>query len=546
MSDTPGNVVTRYAPSPTGYQHVGGARTALFNWLLARRQGGTYLLRVEDTDLARSTEQAVHQLLDDLHWLGLQWDNAELVVQSERVQVYNAIIDDLMRRELAYKAYETPAELDAMRKEAERHKRQFLYRRRNIPADQAARWKAEGRPHVVRFAMPTREYRFRDEVLGEIVLPAEEAQDFVIRKGDGMPTYHFAVVVDDAAMKITHVLRGQEHVKNTFNHIALQEALGYPRPTYAHLTTIQNPDGSKMGKRDRDKAVRQRAQEWLKSAKKTAADLSGATGLPETQLSAWLGNSKKQLDLPEHAALMPVIGLRDADLPEILVHDFRKNGYLPEALLNFLALLGWSPGGDRERMTLEEMVGLFSLDRVGKSNPKFDRGKLLAFNTEALAAATPERLLAGFKDFLAANPDSPLKRADDAALSRVLAMKKGFRLFREVEEASRFLFVEDAQIVYQPDAVEKVLKKGDGQGLTVLREVRAALEGVTDWTAANLDAAVNRYCEQKGLGLGKVAQPIRVAVSGGTISPPIFESLEMLGRDPTLRRIDRCLQTAGV
>jgi len=230
--------------------------------------------------------------------------------------------------------------------------------------------------------------------------------------------------------------------------------------------------------------------------------------------------------------------------PAFRYADFRRNGYLPEALLNFLALLGWSPGGDRERMTMNELVQLFSLDRVLKSNPKFDRGKLLAFNTEAAAAATPLRLLAAFKDFLAANPDSPLNGADDADLSRVLAMKKGFRLFRDVEESSRFLFVPDDHIEYQADAVDKVLKKNDGQGLNVLRDLQPILASVTDWKAHDLEAAVNRYGEEKGLGLGKIAQPIRVAVSGGTVSPPIFESLEMLGRERTLARIDRCLTGA--
>src|SRR4051812_3098571 len=206
-------VVTRFAPSPTGYLHVGGARTALFSWLLARHHGadGQFLLRIADTDLARSTEQAGMQLLDDLRWLGLHWDNADnLVYQSKRRSAYDKIIAELLARGLAYKAYESRAELDAMRKEAEKQKRMFVYRRREMPAEQLAAFEAENRPHVVRFAMPMREYRFRDDVLEkEIVLPAEEAQDFVIRKEDGMPTYHFAVVVDDAEMGVTHILRGQ-------------------------------------------------------------------------------------------------------------------------------------------------------------------------------------------------------------------------------------------------------------------------------------------------------------------------------------------------
>jgi glutamyl-tRNA synthetase len=535
-------VVTRFAPSPTGYLHVGGARTALFSWLLARHHGGRYLLRIEDTDLARSTGQATTQLLEDLRWLGLHWDNEQLVYQSRRLDVYNRVIADLMSRNLAYEAWETAEELDALRKDAERNKRQFVYRRRDVSPDQVARWMAEGRKAVVRFAMPMKEYRFRDEVLGkDVVLPPEEAQDFVIRKTDGMPTYHFAVVVDDAEMGVTHILRGQEHTKNTFNHIALQEALNYPRPTYGHLPIILNPDNSKMGKRDRDRKIRAQAQNWMKNTKKSVDDLSAACGLASPRLTEWISDSQKQLDLDDQRRVMDAIGMKESDLPEILVHDFRRNGYLPEALLNFLALLGWSPGGDREHMTRDEMVALFSIEGIGKSNAKFDRTKLLAFNTKAAETATPQRLLEAFKDYLSVNPDSPLNGAADAALARLLQMKKGFRLLREVDEASRFLFTPDEQIAYQPDAVEKVLKKGDTPGLTALRELRPILDGVGDWTAPSLEAAVNRYCEQKGLGLGKVAQPLRVAVSGGTVSPPIFESLELLGRERTLRRIARCL-----
>jgi glutamyl/glutaminyl-tRNA synthetase len=542
-------VVTRFEPSPTGYLHVGGARTALFSWLLARHHGagGKYLLRIADTDLARSTEQAATQLLDDLRWLGLHWDNGDnLIYQSKRRDAYDKIIKDLIARGLAYKAYETRAELDAMRKEAERAKKQFVYRRREIPPQQLAAYEAENRPHVVRFAMPVREYRYRDEVLDkEIILPAEEAQDFVIRKEDGMPTYHFAVVVDDAEMGVTHILRGQEHVKNTFNHIALQEALGYPRPTYGHLPIIQNPDESKMGKRDRDKKIRQSAQVWMKTHKKTPADLSAASGLASSRIEEWINDSKQQLDLPEQSAIMKVIGLKDSDLPEILVHDFRKNGYLPEALLNFLALLGWSPGGDRERMSIDEMVQLFAISGIGKANAKFDRAKLLAFNTEAAAAATSERLIAALRDYLSVNPDSPLNQASDQQLAQVLEMKKGFRLLREVDESARFLFVADEQIVYDPDAIEKVLKKNDAQGLAVLRDVREIFLSIPDFTAAALEHAIQHYCEQKQLGLGKVAQPIRVAVSGSTVSPPIFQSLDFLGRERTLARLERCLSAAG-
>jgi glutamyl-tRNA synthetase len=398
----------------------------------------------------------------------------------------------------------------------------------------------------MRFATPVKDYYFDDAVLGPHQgVNATQVQDFVIRKSDGMPTYHFAVVVDDAEMEITHVLRGQEHLLNTVNHIALQEALGYPRPIYAHLPIILNTDGSKMGKRDRDKLIRQRAQNWLKTNKKFATDLSTASTLPVSRLEDWLNDVAKQLDIPEQQQLMRVIGLRDSDLPEILVHDFRKNGYLPEAMLNFLALLGWNPGGDRERMTTDELIQLFTIEGIGKSNAKFNREKLLAFNTEAAASADSGRLVRAFRDYLATNPESPLNRADDAQLAKMLEMKKGFRLLRDVDETSRFLFLSGAEIVYQSDAVQKVLKKGDGQGLTVLRDLKPLLANIADWTHTAIESAINGYGAEKQLGLGKIAQPLRVAVSGGTISPPIFESLEFLGKDKTLARIDRCLSTAG-
>ena len=534
-------VVTRFAPSPTGYLHVGGARTALFSWLLARHFGGEFLLRIEDTDLARSTEQSAAQLLEDLKWLGLQWDNPEPVYQSKRLATYNRIIEDLIARGLAYKAFETREELAALQKEAEQQKRAYLYRRPVVTDAQVRESEVEGRPHVVRFAMPVKDYRFDDAVLGpnQGVGPGQ-VQDFVIRKSDGMPTFHFAVVVDDAEMGVTHVLRGQEHLLNTVNHIALQEALGYPRPVYAHLPVILAPEtGEKLSKRDRDRKIRQRAHEWQKSQKKTPAELASLAGLAEERVADWLANDKKQLDLQEQPGVMKVVGLKETDLPEIMVHDFRKSGYLPEVLNNFLALLGWSPGGDRERMSMDELVQRFNLEGVGKSNAKFNREKLLDFNTKASADATVERLVLAFRDYLEVNPDSPLNAATDEELARLLAMRKGFRVLRDVDEPSRFLFMRDEQIAYEPAAVEKVLKKQDG--FTVLKDLRPLLAATATWTAAALDAAVKQYSEQKQLGLGKVAQPIRVAVSGSTVSPPIFESLEFLGRERTLARIDRCL-----
>jgi glutamyl/glutaminyl-tRNA synthetase len=530
-------MITRFAPSPTGYLHVGGARTALFNWLLARHSGGKFLLRIEDTDQARSTTQAVDQLVDDLRWLGLHWDNAELVFQSKRLHVYNALIDDLLARGLAYKAWETSEELQAQRQQAERAKRQYRYRRPQWTDEQIGKFQSEGRAHVVRFAMPVKDYRFDDAVLGKNQgVGSGEVQDFIIRKSDGMPTYHFGVVVAG----ITHILRGQEHLLNTVNHIALQEALAYPRPIYAHLPVILNTDGSKMSKRDRDKKTRQVAGNWMRPNKKTAADLQALTGVERT--TWWLEDETRQLDLDEQVTVMRALGYSPADLPEILVHDFRSNGYLPQVLLNFLALLGWSPGGDRERMSVPEMVQLFSLESIGKSNAKFNREKLQAFSTEALAAATSDTLVAAMRDYLSVNTNSPLSAATDAQLAEMIKMNAGMRMLREVDEKSGFLFLPDERIVVRPDAAEKVLLKNDRQGLNALQAAKAVLAAVTEWTAEKLEAAIKAHCEATGLALGKIAQPIRVAVSGTMISPPIFHTLEFLGRERSMRRIDRCIE----
>ena len=539
-------IVTRFAPSPTGYLHVGGARTALFNWLLARHHGGSFLLRIEDTDLARSTQQACDQLLEDLKWLGLHWDNAQLVHQSKRLDVYNAVIADLVKRDLAYEAWETSQELDQRRKVAEKAKKDFIYRRPAYTNDQIQQFKAENRTPVIRFAMPVREFGFNDVILGkDVVVGAEQIQDFVIRKTDGMPTYHFAVVVDDAEMGVTHILRGQEHLLNTINHIGLQEALGYARPTYGHLPIIMNTDGSKMGKRDRDKKVRHACLMYIRNQKKTAADLSALCSIPVERLEEWLKKDTMQLDPSEHSLIMPHVNLREADLPEVLIHDFKHNGYLPEILLNFLALLGWNPGGDREHMSIAQLVELFTIEGIGKSNAKFDRAKLLSFNTEMGNQIEPANLVKPMRDYLSVNPESLVNQATDEQLVEMIKMKKGFRTLREIDEPCRCFFLADDQIALDPAAVEKVLKKNDCAGLKALKEARRILGETTNWTHDAMEAAIKAYCEQSGLGLGAVAQPIRVAVSGTTISPPIFHSLQFLGKERSLKRIDRCLEKVG-
>ncbi|MFT3787714.1 MAG: glutamate--tRNA ligase [Tepidisphaeraceae bacterium] len=538
-------VVTRFAPSPTGYLHVGGARTALFNWLLAKHTGGKFLLRIEDTDLARSTEDAVRQLVEDLQWLGLNWDNVELVYQSKRLAVYNKIIDDLIVRGLAYEAWESTEELDELRKAAEKAKRSFRYRKPNYTAEQIANYKAEGRTPIIRFAMPVKEYKFHDVGLQkDVVQSPYEVQDFVIRKADGMPTYHFGVVVDDAEMGVTHVLRGLEHLLNTVNHIALQEALGYPRPVYAHLSVMLNPEsGEKLSKRDRDRRIRKRVQELLRTSKKTVADVASATGLTEERLTHWLNTDTVQLDLSEQPKVMKWCNLKEADLPEVMIHDFRKNGYAPEPLLNFLALQGWSPGGDKEQMSLDEMCQLFSLERVISSNPKFNRDKLKSFTTDYFAKLPQEKVVPMLRD-VAQLSRSRLSGASDSDLLTILKMNQGYRILSEVVEKNEFFYTPDGEIVYDAKAVEKTLKKDDNAGVKALQTVKDALSALTDWTPASIESAVNTVVASTGGNLGKVAQPIRVAVSGTTVSPPIFDTLAFLGKERTLARIDRCISIA--
>jgi glutamyl/glutaminyl-tRNA synthetase len=550
MSDV---VRTRFAPSPTGYLHIGGARTALFNYLLARRLGGKFVLRIEDTDQTRNIPGAERKLLDDLRWLGLEWDEGPEVGgehrpyhQSQRLERYRQHTQRLLDEGHAYYAMETPEELEAMRRAAQREQeRGFRYPRpKQFPSEAEARKaRDEGRPVVVRFKMPQRDFVVKDQILGDVEVAATELSDFVIVKADDWPTYHFAVVIDDADMGITHVLRGQEHLLNTANHMALQEALGYPTPHYAHLPIILNMDGSKMSKREKDKAVRAAVGDALAAGRideQRAIELSGCDG---ATFAAW---RKKKVQF-ESPALERLARKLDVQLPEIDIHDFRASGYLPEVLVNFIALLGWSPGDDREKFTQAELCDAFSVQRISKANAKFDREKLLSFNTVALAEASPERKLKGLRDTLSVvGAQWTLFRAPETKHERLIEVCEGMRTFGDIELKCGALYVlPDDDLKYDDAAIKKVLLKGDSAGVAVLKEIRGELETLTDWTAAALEKLIRDFAEARGLKLGKVAQPLRVAVTGGMISPTIFDTLELLGRERTLARIARALDHVG-
>lgn len=509
----PRAVVTRFAPSPTGHLHAGGARTALFNWALARSQpGGRFLLRMEDTDRARSQAALAESILADLRWLGLDWDGAP-VFQSARTPHYQRAIAELLENDLAYPAFETPEELEAMRGKAQG----FRYRRpqnwdRQTREEALARAEA-GAPHVIRLhlagvlalcgatELPREIFAVEDQVLGTVEFAADALDDFVLQRQDGGVTYHLAVVVDDAAQGVTHVLRGQEHLANTPRHQALQRALNLPRPHYAHLPVIQNPDGSKMSKRDRGKGI--------------AVD----------------------------------------------VEDFRRQGVLPEVLLNFLALLGYSPGEklpdgrDLERFNREHLLRHFSLARVGRGNARFDRSKLAAFNQDSIAALPPA-------DFAAHWTTWCNRYAGEALSARAQAMGEAQRaLFLQalqprsksladltaLDGPGAFALLKTHEFAYGEKAVDKWLLRGaPGEtGLERLRELRPLLAKLSSFDPESIEAAVAGFCEKRGIGLGKAAQPLRVAVTGGASSPPLGLTLAILGQAETIARLDRCIAEVG-
>ena len=528
-----GLVRTRFAPSPSGHLHVGGARTALFCWAYAKGRDGRFILRIEDTDRKRSSEAATAAFVEDLTWLEIHWDEGPFY-QSQRLEDYHAHIERLLDEDRAYRAFETPEQLDAARRAA--GSGGYRYDRAALSLDAATvqQYLDEKRPHVVRFRLPDLEaITFTDVVRGSVEVEAAKVDDFVILKSDGYPTYHFAVVVDDEQMGVTHVIRGQEHLDNTAKHVLLQAALGFRRPTYAHLSLIFNPDGSKMSKRDKDRAVRAAVRE---------KEISQATaGISPERWQWWQSSKNHQLEPAEAQMLATTLGIT---LPEIDVEDFRRAGYLPEVLVNYLALLGWSPGGDVEKFNATYLAEHFDLDRIIKSPAKFDRGKLLAFNLDALQAmraddfrdrllAHGERYHAGFLQNLGADKFAMFAAAN---LARSKTLDDAYR-------SCGFLVAEAGEIVYeQTKAVRKALAGGDPNGYAHLEALRPILEIQNDWSIAALEAVVTRYADEHADGkLGTIAQPLRIAVSGGTVSPAIFDTLAILGRDQVVQRIQRCL-----
>ena len=453
----------RFAPSPTGSLHVGGARTALYNWLFARRHGGTFILRIEDTDVERSRKELTQQILDAMTWLSLSWDEGPFF-QSDRQGLYREASERLLAAGKAYRAFETPEELDAMKKAAEAAGSAFRYdgRGRAVSRGESDRRAASGEKFVVRLRVPDEALVVDDVVQGRTEFPAGALDDFVLVRSDGHPLYHFSVCVDDVAMGITHVIRGVDHLPNAPKHVALFRALGVPSPVFAHLGMILGADGKKLSKRH------------------------GAAG----------------------------------------VEEFRAQGFLPEALVNFLALLGWSPGADRERMTLAEMTSLFALERIGPSPSRFDHEKLLWMNGQVLQEASDARLLELLAPF-------GLPARDAATLSRGIALLRP-RARTLVELAQGLAVYGGDPTAFDPAGLRKF---GRPEGAPVLRELARLFDAVEPFEHAALEGAARALAEEKGLPLGQIAQPARLALTGALASPPLFEMIEVLGREATRRRI---------
>lgn len=539
-------IKTRFAPSPTGYLHIGGARTALFNWLLAKSRGGKFVLRIEDTDQKRNTKTSAEQVMKDLKWLGIEWDegpgreneNAPFY-QSQRKDIYDKHIDKLLDEKKAYYCFDTSEDLEKMRRKARKEKKNFNYSRpEKFPStEDAQKVQQQGKPVTVRFAVPQDEkIIIKDIVRGNVEFEPEQISDFIIRKSDGFPTYNFACVVDDKLMGITHIIRGQEHLMNTPGQQCLwKELFGDDVPSYAHMSVTVSENGGKLSKRERPK----RLCEVIKSKRDSIdlPELARTGGISETELTDFL-DGKSIPDMPHINKMADFMGVK---LPEINVVDFFKSGYIPETMVNFLALLGWNPGDDREVMSVQELVQSFDIKRLTKSNSLFDRKKLLSFNTEHLRRMSEhntDKLLEHLKAYLK-EIGSPVKNGDDETLKRLLKINSGARTLADIERKSRFLFFSDENMEFNPKAVKKVLKKEGALG--ILRIIRGRLAEMEEFSEQEIEDILRNLAAEKKVGLGKVAQPLRVAICGDTISPPIFDSVQMLGMENVLKRIDNTL-----
>ena len=455
----------RFAPSPTGFLHVGGARTAIFNLLHARRHGGTMLLRIEDTDVERSRQHHAEQIVTSLRWLGVEWDEGP-VYQSDRLKRYRERAEELVVAGKAYRCYCTVEELDAERSAAERAGKQWRYsgRCRHIAG-------ASDGPHVIRFAMQPGTIEFHDLIHGDVKFDGDLIDDFVLLRSDGHPTYHLSVVIDDIDMAITHVARGDDHLSNTPKHVVLFRAFGTPVPLFAHLPLILGSDRKRLSKR------------------------TGATSAEE----------------------------------------YREMGIVPEALFNFLTLLGWSPGENREIFTPTEAMQWFDLSDVNKAPAVFDPEKLIWMNGQYLMRMTADQIFPHLVPFLG-DPPRPIEE-----LRAIIELHKmRVRTLRELAEQMAIYFIDDDAIVYDADTVKKHIKGDDlGARLSALHDVLATTE---PFDVPTSEAALRKLAESEGVSAAKLIHPLRLALTGKGASPPIFDVAVVLGKERTLRRLQRLIE----
>jgi len=460
-------VVTRFAPSPTGYLHIGGARTALFNWLFAKHHGGKYLLRIEDTDRARSTQPAIEAILDDLSWLGLDWDG-EVTYQFERATRHAEVAKQMLAEGKAYHCYASPQELDEMR---------AAQKKAGLPMRYDGRWRdrrpadaPSGVAPVIRLRAPqSGKTVIQDAVQGEVTVENAQLDDMILLRADGTPTYMLAVVVDDQDMGVTHVIRGDDHLNNAFRQLQIIKAMGWPEPIYAHIPLIHGPDGAKLSKRH------------------------GALG----------------------------------------VDAYRDMGFLPAALRNYLLRLGWGHGDD-EIIPTEQAIEWFDLPAVGRAASRFDLVKLTNLNAHYLRETPDAALLPMVLPRIEASIGGPVDAIGLERIERGMAGVKQ-RARTVVELADNLVFYAKSGAPQIADDKARAQLTPDAR--TLLGKLASALEGENDWNEPAMEGAIRRFAEQQGVKLGEVAQPLRVALSGSTASPGIFEVLSVLGPAETRQRL---------
>lgn len=515
-------VRTRFAPSPTGYLHIGGVRTALFNWLFARRHGGQFILRIDDTDQQRNVQEALQPILDGFRWLGIDWDEGPEVdgphapyFQSQRGEQHKAAASQLLDAGLAYRDYATPDEIKAEREAAEREKRPFVYSRKWMAEtdEQAERFEAEGRQAVVRLKMPREgKCSFHDLVRGDVEFDWAAEQDHVIQRADGSCLYHLASVVDDHDFEITHVIRAVEHLSNTPRQIFIALGLGYQLPEYAHLPYVAEPGSSnKLSKRKLNKYLKNR-------------------------------DFKKLYDQGEQIAQAVDLQVSADTFNPVIVDFYREVGYLPETLVNYLLLLGWSLDDKTEDFTREEMIRDFSLDRVNKAPASFDPLKLQAFQDRRMRDVPVERksqMVLPYLQRAGLASSSPPPDFDEKLTEILNAAGDRLKVAGDILDCADF-FAPDDQLSYEEKAFQKRLRKpADAAGL--LGKFRSRLETVEPFDAESLDQLMHDFVETEGTKIGQVIHAVRVAVTGKAVGFGMFETLAILGRESCLARIDRAL-----